>query len=46
MKKLMFGSQYERCHSQEETMSREEARKSLLINEECISIFVNLFYAD
>ena len=46
MKKLMFGVRYERCLSEGDFMTREQVRESLLANEECISIFVNVFYAE
>lgn len=44
MKKLIFGAEYPKSQS-EAIMSKDTLSHSLDMNEECISIFINIFYA-
>ena len=45
MKRLIFGDDYEYSDRREYHMTRKALVESLDRNEECISIFINIFYA-
>ena len=45
MKKLIFGDDYEHSEQREYYITRKALMESLEGNEECISIFINIFYA-
>lgn len=45
MKKLMFGDDYEFSSRNEYYLTRKALVESLHANEECISIFINIFYS-
>jgi hypothetical protein len=45
MKKLLFGDDYEHAERREYYLTRRALLESLEGNEECISIFINIFYA-
>lgn len=45
MKKLMFGDDYEYSSRKEYYLTRKALVESLQANEECISIFINIFYS-
>lgn len=45
MKKLIFGDDYEHAEQREYYITRKALMESLEGNEECISIFINIFYA-
>jgi hypothetical protein len=46
LKKLIYGANYEYLGEADKYMTREELKFSFEINEECISIFINVFYAE
>ena len=45
VKKLIFGDDYENSDKKEYYMTRKALHESLEGNEECISIFINIYYA-
>lgn len=45
MKKLIFGQEYEDVVEDDKYMTKDDLKLSLDINEECISIFINVFYS-
>ena len=45
MKKLIFGQEYESIEEDDRYMTKDEVKMSLDMNEECISIFINVFYS-
>jgi hypothetical protein len=45
MKKLIFGDDYEYADHKEYYLTRKALIESLERNEECISIFINIFYS-
>ena len=45
IKKLMFGDDYEYSDRKEYFITRKALLESLEANEECISVFINIFYA-
>jgi 5-carboxymethyl-2-hydroxymuconate isomerase len=45
MKKLIFGDDYEYSNRKEYYLTRKALVESLQLNEECISIFINIFYS-
>jgi len=45
MKKLIFGDDYEFAERKEYYLTRKALVESMQLNEECISIFINIFYS-
>lgn len=45
MKKLIYGDDYEYSDRKEYYLTRKALIESLQMNEECISIFINIFYS-